>query len=373
MMRRLLLPLLLTSAAAVPNQLGSAPVPLLQPRGEVIPGSYIVKFKEGTSTASFNDALGVANQTVDRIYNHVFHGFASRLDNSALHILRSRSDIDFIEADGVINVNGYVEQPDAPWGLARISHRRPGSAPYVYHTSAGQGTCSYVIDTGVEDSHPTTDGNGHGTHVAGIIGSKSYGVAKETTIYGIKVLDNTGGGSSSGVIAGMDFVSRDAQRRRCPKGSMANMSIGGSYSKSINAAAAALVRSGVFVSVAAGGSNSDAANFSPASEPSVCTVGSTTSSDSRSSSSNYGKLVDVFAPGSYVKSTWINASSNTLSGSSMSAGHITGLGAYLAAWEGYPGAQELCTRIQSLATRGALTNIPSDTQNLLAFNGNPSG
>lgn len=151
----------------------------------------------------------------------------------------------------------------------------------------------------------STDGNGHGTHCAGTIGSRTYGVAKKTKLYGVKVLSNQGSGATSGIIAGMDFAVQDSRKRSCPKGVTANMSLGGGFSAAINNAAASMIRSGVFLAVAAGNSNADAAGFSPASEPSVCTVGATTSSDGRASYSNYGEVVDIFAPGSDILSTWI--------------------------------------------------------------------
>lgn len=155
-------------------------------------------------------------------------------------------------------------------------------------------------------TNDNTDGNGHGTHVAGTIGSRSYGVAKKTKLYGVKVLDDGGSGSFAGIIAGIDFVASDSKTRNCPKGVVANMSLGGGRSDSVNQAAASLVNANVFLAVAAGNSNADSAGFSPASEPSVCTVGATTISDARSSFSNYGKLVDIFAPGTAILSTWLN-------------------------------------------------------------------
>jgi len=229
--------------------------------------------------------------------------------------------VEYIEQDAIITINAYTQQPGAPWGLGRISHRSKGSTTYEYDTSGGSGTCAYVIDTGVEASHPefegrasqiksfisgqNTDGNGHGTHCAGTIGSKTYGVAKKTKIYGVKVLDNSGSGSYSGIISGMDFAVQDSKTRSCPKGVVANMSLGGGKAQSVNDGAAAMIRAGVFLAVAAGNDNANAANYSPASEPTVCTVGATTSSDARSSFSNYGSLVDIFAPGSNILSTWI--------------------------------------------------------------------
>lgn len=148
-----------------------------------------------------------------------------------------------------------------------------------------------------------TDGNGHGTHCAGTIGGTKYGVAKKTKLYGVKVLNAAGSGSYSGIISGMDFVATDSASRSCPNGVVVNMSLGGGYSAALNSAAASMVSNGIFLAVAAGNDNDDAANYSPASAPTACTVGATTSTDARSSFSNYGSLVDIFAPGSNIVST----------------------------------------------------------------------
>lgn len=141
--------------------------------------------------------------------------------------------------------------------------------------------------------------------MAGTIGSKEFGVAKKTKILGIKVLSDQGSGDYSGILAGMDFAIQDSRERSCPKGVVANMSLGGGYSAAINQAAAKMIQSGVFLAVAAGNDATDASQTSPASEPSVCTVGATDSSDRLSSFSNYGAVVDILAPGSNILSTWI--------------------------------------------------------------------
>jgi subtilisin family serine protease len=151
------------------------------------------------------------------------------------------------------------------------------------------------------------------------------------------------------------------------------MSLGGGTSTSINSAARAMVSAGVFLAVAAGNENTNAANSSPASEPLVCTVGATTSSDARASYSNYGSVVDVFAPGTDILSTWLNGGTNTISGTSMATPHITGLGAYLLTLLGKKTPAALCSYIASTAQSGILSGIPSGTVNKLAFNGNPSG
>lgn len=150
-----------------------------------------------------------------------------------------------------------------------------------------------------------SDGQGHGTHVAGTIGSRTYGVAKKTKLFAVKVLDSNGEGSNSGVIAGMDFVASDAADQDCPKGVVVNMSLGGSYSAAVNDAAASIVSAGLFLAVAAGNEATDAENSSPASEKSVCTVGATTIDDELAEYSNFGSIVDILAPGTDIKSTWI--------------------------------------------------------------------
>jgi len=153
--------------------------------------------------------------------------------------------------------------------------------------------------------------------VAGTVGGSTYGVAKKTKLFAVKVLDANGSGTISSVLAGIDFVAADAVNRtaagQCPKGSVANMSLGGGKSDSINSAAAAAVRAGVFFAVAAGNSNDDAKWYSPASEASVCTVGATDVADVRAYFSNYGAGVDVFAPGVDVLSSWIGGVDKTVS------------------------------------------------------------
>ncbi|KAK1765483.1 subtilisin-like protein [Phialemonium atrogriseum] len=372
----------------------SRSAPVIQPRGgQVVPGKYIVKLRDGASDSALNAAVSKLGSTkADHVYKGAhFKGFASKIDAKTLETIQNIPEVDYIEQDAVFTINTFTSEENAPWGLGRISHQEAGSTTYAYDDSAGAGTCAYIIDTGIYAAHSEfegratflynavdssdTDGNGHGTHVAGTIGSAAYGVAKKTSLFGVKVLDSGGSGTTSGVIAGINFVATDSQTRNCPNGTVANMSLGGGASSTMNSAAAALVKAGVFLAVAAGNSDDDASFYSPASEPTVCTVGATESNDARASYSNYGALVDIFAPGTGVLSTWIGSTTatNTISGTSMATPHITGLGAYLLALLGKKTPAELCSYIASTAISGTLTGIPSGTVNLLAFNGNPSG
>lgn len=243
------------------------------------------------------------------------------------------SKVAYIESDKQAHTTGnrqiqtsaqsghFITQSSAPsWGLGRLSHREKGSTEYLYHSSAGEGTCSYIVDTGVDASHPEfegraqliknfandakTDDNGHGTHVAGTIGSASHGVAKKTKLYGVKVLDSYGYGSWSDVIAGVTYAVNHSRTADCPNGAVINMSLGGQRSQAINDAAAAAYDAGVFIAVAAGNDGLNCDAFSPASEPKAFTVGAIEKNDNITYYSNYGFLVDAFAPGDDINSTW---------------------------------------------------------------------
>ncbi|KAG5925476.1 Cuticle-degrading protease [Claviceps africana] len=361
--------------------------PLLTPlAANVVADRYIVKFRDGMTSLVVDETMHTLNSKADFVYKNAFNGFAGRLTPAELETIRKRPDVEYVEKDALMHINAFVQQAAAPWGLGRISHRAKGNTAYRYDSSAGSGTCAYIIDTGIEASHPefegratflrsfipgqNSDGNGHGTHCAGTIGSKTYGVAKKARLYGVKVLDNSGSGPYSAIIAGMDYVAQDARTRGCPSGVIASMSLGGGYAASVNQAAAALVRSGVFLAVAAGNENRDAQNTSPASEPTVCTVGATDINDNRSTFSNYGKVLAIFAPGTNIISTWIGGTTRAISGTSMATPHVAGLAAYLSALEGRSSPTSLCKRIQSLSTKNVLNGVPDGTVNYLAYNGN---
>ncbi|KAG6012682.1 hypothetical protein E4U41_005255, partial [Claviceps citrina] len=254
----LLLPLALAAPAQPSHPAAAAEAPLLVPRAPIIQNKYIVKYKSGFSVAAADEdrTLRALSAGADRVYKTIFHGFAGTLNESSVEQLRRHPEVEYIERDAIFTINGFVEQTGAPWGLNRISHHGgKGGSSYVYDDSAGEGTCSYIIDTGVDDSHPdfegratfvksfvegqTSDGHGHGTHVAGTIGSLSYGVAKKTQLLGIKVLSDSGSGTGADIVAGMDFAVQDArQRSGCARGALANMSLGGGFSQALNDAAA---------------------------------------------------------------------------------------------------------------------------------------
>ncbi|KAK6949723.1 hypothetical protein Daesc_008044 [Daldinia eschscholtzii] len=370
-------------ALAAPSKRAS-PAPVIKPRGaQLVDGKYIVKMKADAKPESIQTSIQSVASDADFVYNsNKFKGFASSLSEEELEALKNNADVDYIEQDAIVTIKATQENAD--WGLARLSSAEPGSTTYTYDDSAGEGTCAYVIDTGIEVDHEEfegraqflnnfaddddTDGNGHGTHVAGTIGSKTYGVAKKTSLFAVKVLDASGSGTNSGVIAGMDFVAKDAAGQTCPKGVVVNMSLGGSSSTAVNQAAASIVDAGLFLAVAAGNEATDASSSSPASEKSACTVGATTKDDELAEYSNFGSLVDILAPGTDIESTWIGGSTNVISGTSMASPHIAGLGAYYLGLDA-ASAESLCDYIAQSAISDAISGVPSDTANLLANNG----
>ncbi|KHN98377.1 subtilisin-like protease [Metarhizium album ARSEF 1941] len=365
----------------------SFPAPVLVPRdAQLIEGKYIVKMKTDARLASVPSAISSIAADADHTYSQFFHGFAASLTADELAKLRSDPNVDYIEQDAVVTITDTQE--DAGWGLARLSSQKPNSTTYTYDSSAGEGTCAFVIDTGVEADHPEfegrakflknfagdgddTDGNGHGTHVSGTIGSKTYGVAKKTKIFGVKVLDADGSGSNSAVIAGMDYVAKEAKNQTCPKGVVVNMSLGGEKSAAVNDAAKGITTAGLFLAVAAGNDGEDASAYSPASEPSACTVGATTKSDALAKYSNTGSIVDVLAPGSDILSTWIGGKTNTISGTSMASPHVAGIGAYFLG-KGTPAAG-LCQFIVDKGLKNVITGVSGSTPNVLINNGEGGG
>ncbi|OLN89326.1 Cuticle-degrading protease [Colletotrichum chlorophyti] len=381
------LALLPLAAMAAPSR-RAQPAPLIRPRdATLVADKYIVRLKSEAKVGSLQNVMKIFSAEADHVYNfgNTLRGFSSTLNATEVEALQHDPDVDFIEQDAIVSIK--ATQRNAPWGLARLSSTQPGGTTYSYDDSAGEGTCAYIVDTGIDIDHPDfegratflanyadnsdTDGQGHGTHVAGTVGSKTYGVAKKTKLFAVKVLDDNGEGTNSGVIAGMDFVVADAAGQEgCRNGIVVNMSLGGRTSTAVNQAAAAIVKAGHFLAVAAGNEAADASSSSPASEESVCTVGATTDADSLSPFSNFGAVVDILAPGSQITSTWPGGKTNTISGTSMASPHIAGLAAYFLGL-GYAPKDpvELCSYIAQAALDGVVRQVPRQTVNKLANNG----
>ncbi|EUC31046.1 hypothetical protein COCCADRAFT_38791 [Bipolaris zeicola 26-R-13] len=360
-------------------------------RSNAIANKWIIKLKDNVATMAVDGVKAALSTEPDYQYSMPgFRGFAGTLSDEEVALLQASDQIEYIQQDAQVYTTALVKQLNATWGISRISHTKPSEATYLYDSSVGEGTCAYVIDTGVDITHPEfqgraffladlthegnfIDGYGHGTHVAGTIGSATWGVAKKTAIFAVRVLDSNGSGTNADVIAGMEFILRDARERRgtdqCRNGFVVNISLGSEKLPALNDAAAAMVAEDIFLGVAAGNDGVPADDFSPGSEPSVCTVGATAPNDTLTSWSNHGPRIDILAPGLDITSTLPNGVVDSFSGTSMAAPHVVGLAAYLLGL-GSP-SKDLCGTIAALAIKNAIDQdtLPKGTPNLLAFNG----
>jgi subtilisin family serine protease len=349
-------------------------VEVVQATGKAVPDQYIVTLKSGSKAGSLARAAGVNPK---QTYDSVIDGFAAKLTTRQLDALRANPDVTRIEEDQ--QVRASTTQENATWGLDRIDQRTlPLSGSYGYNTTASDVT-AYIIDTGIDPGHPEfgdraeiaydatlggigLDCNGHGTHVAGTVGGSTYGVAKGVKLRGVRVLNCAGLGTNADVIEGMDWV-----RTHAEKPAVANMSLGGGYSASVNSAATKLSESGVFLAVAAGNDGADACDTSPASASGVTTVAASDKNDNAASFSNYGSCVETYAPGVDITSSWLLGGTDTLSGTSMASPHVAGVGALYKSANGDASSSTVNDWITGNATSGVIKNNPAGTPDRLLF------
>lgn len=348
---------------------------------------YIVRFSDDDDIKKEERDYKSKGIKVERSISRAFKGLIGSFTQSQVNELRKNPKLLYLEKDGPVYTTNFFPtpvnvNPVASWGLDRINQRNlPLDNSYSYQYD-GAGVKVYVIDTGINATHSeftgrvlpgnsqitdgngTNDCNGHGTHVAGTIAGSKYGVAKASKLVPVRVLDCTGAGTFSGVIAGIDWVLNDHQ---AGEPAVANLSLGGGFSAAVNDAIARLISDGVVVSVAAGNSNANACNSSPSSARDAITVGATESRDARATYSNFGPCLDLFAPGSSIVSSWIgsNTATNTINGTSMASPHVAGVAALLL--EKTPNATPLQIRdiLVALATPNKVSNSGNASPNLL--------
>lgn len=358
-----------TGAPADGRGAAGGKAPLVQAE-DALAGQYVVMLEAGASVRDVAASRAEAREAgarVTRVYPHL-RGYAAEMSAEVVDAVRADPDVAFVQEDQRVTLS--ADQYGATWGLDR-SDQRPRSLDGTYRYSrTGAGVRVFVIDTGINRAHTdfggrvttgasaigdgrgSSDCNGHGTHVAGTVGGARWGVAKAVTLVPVRVLDCRGSGATSGVVAGMDWVAGQTGGAR-----VANMSLGGPADAATDAAVGRMVASGVTVVVAAGNESQNACNVSPARAGAALTVASTTSSDARSSFSNYGSCVDLFAPGSSITSAWWTSTTatNTISGTSMASPHVAGAAAlYL---QGDPGASP--STVGSALLSGATTGLVS--------------
>jgi subtilisin family serine protease len=339
----------------------SALAPLLGWDDETkIDNEYIVVFKKGISDAEVEQHLEEVKSELpagDEIFevwnlNNDFRGYHARFSAEMVGHVLVDLRVQYVDTNKVVKANQACSaQNGATWGLNRVSERKIDlNGLYKYDNSAGQSVDCYIVDTGIETTHPdfggrayfgintaggtNTDCNGHGTHVAGTVAGTKWGIAKKATLWAVKVLGCDGSGSTSGIVTGLQWVIKNQQSRKRP--SVINMSLGGGASKSLDDGVASVVKAGISAAVAAGNENTDACSRSPAREKVAITVAATDiankatkQEDIRASFSNYGGCVDLFAPGVLIESDWINNGVKTISGTSMATPHVCGVAALI--------------------------------------------
>lgn len=320
-------------------------------------------------------------------------------DDVMIMDIYNSKEVAYIEADTVVNATATIAQTNAPVGLKRLSASQPGAPNYVFDDTAGQGITVYVVDTGIRTTHAEFEGratfganfadnvdddvNGHGSHVAGTIAGATFGVAKKADLVAVKVLGEGGGGSTAGVLEGMQFVADQVAAKGQRGKAVMNMSLGGTFSQAMNDMVSAVDKSGVICVVAAGNEAADTITTSPGSSDKAITVGAMDPrTDEIASFSNFGKPVDIFAPGVDILSVGIedDRATSVLSGTSMASPHVAGLAAYIMSITGQGDAERLKSQMQALGRGTGAQVLPvqgssagffsqTDTIRLMANNG----
>ena len=343
---------------------------------------FIIVFEDKVPRAASNKIITDSGGQVIRTFARVFNGSVVFGTFAKMEALAKNPNVLLVEEN--LEVTTTSIQNSAPWGLDRIDQQAlPLSTTYDDGDLQGANTKSYVVDSGIDPSNTDFEGrvatgydavqdglgsgdcNGHGTHVAGTIGSKTFGVAKKTTLIPVRVLDCAGSGLYSSVIAGLNWI---AGNYIPGEPAVVNMSLGGPASSTLDEAVNNLISKGLSVVVAAGNDNLNACDYSPARTPDAITVGATNTDDSRASYSNFGSCLDIFAPGTSIPSTWLGVNYYAiLSGTSMAAPHVAGvIVRFLAQYRGLTPAQ-VTKSIKTSSTKNLVTSGGTGSPNRLVY------
>ncbi|MBC9726962.1 S8 family peptidase [Streptomyces sp. TRM68367] len=380
-----------TTAALVAGLVSALPADAAEGRiqydgaANAVADSYIVTLRTEQAASGRGRALAEKyGADIERTYTKALNGYAVEASETEAKRLAADPAVASVVQNRTFTVTGTQPSPPS-WGLDRIDQRSlPRDNSYTYPDTAGQGVTAYVIDTGVRITHSdfggrasygydaidndntAQDGHGHGTHVAGTVAGNAYGVAKQAKVVGVRVLNNSGQGTTAQVVAGIDWVARNAV-----KPAVANMSLGGPVDTALDTAVRNAIASGVTFAVAAGNESVNAATRSPARVTEAITVGATTSSDAKASYSNYGSALDLFAPGSSITSAWrtSDTATNTISGTSMASPHVAGAAALHLADNPTATPAQVASALTAAATTGVVTRPGSGSPNRLLYVG----
>ncbi|MGI5445296.1 S8 family peptidase [Streptomyces sp. CA-243310] len=382
--------LVLAAAAALPASAADGPRGVIENAGAAgaVPGSYIVTLNDSAARSTADSGKAVAERygaRIDRTYSAALNGYSVEVSEAQARKLAADPAVKSVVQNRTFTVD--ATQPNPPsWGLDRIDQRAlPLDNSYTYPDKAGEGVTAYVIDTGVRISHTdfggrasygydaidndntAQDGHGHGTHVAGTVGGTAYGVAKKARIVGVRVLNNQGSGTTAQVVAGIDWVTRNAV-----KPAVANMSLGGGADSALDTAVRNSIAAGITYAVAAGNESTDASTKSPARVAEAITVGATTNTDAKASYSNHGSVLDLFAPGSSITSSWGtgDTATNTISGTSMASPHVAGAAALYLSQNPASTPAQVSAGLVAAATPNVVTGAGSGSPNRLLNVGN---